>query len=87
MQMFGPKNGVCNYLELEKIYGMLILRIRAFSPPELYGGGEGGSREPQGPRGYTPDSFVVHLRGPNRESIIMPLFNKDHQTSSLQVKP
>ena len=29
--MFGPENGVCNYLALEKINGMLmILRIRAF---------------------------------------------------------
>ena len=22
LQMFGPENGVCNYLTLEKIYGM-----------------------------------------------------------------
>ena len=29
LQMFGPGNGVCNYLALEKIYGMLILQIRA----------------------------------------------------------
>ena len=35
VQMLGPENGVCNYLALEKINGMLILRIRAFSPPEL----------------------------------------------------
>ena len=35
--MFGPANGVGNYLALEKIYCMLILRIRAFSPPELQG--------------------------------------------------
>ena len=26
---------MCNYLALENIYGMLILRIRAFSSPEL----------------------------------------------------
>ena len=25
LQMFGPENGVCNYLALEKIYGTLIL--------------------------------------------------------------
>ena len=37
LQMFGPENGVCNYLTLEKIYGMLILRIRTFSPSELQG--------------------------------------------------
>ena len=35
MQMFGPENGVYKYLTLEKIYGMLVLRIHAFSPPEL----------------------------------------------------
>ena len=35
LQMWGPENGVCNYLELGKINGMLILRIRAFSPLEL----------------------------------------------------
>ena len=34
-KMFGPKNGVCNYLALEKIIGMLTLQIRTFSPPEL----------------------------------------------------
>ena len=32
-KMFGPENGVCNHLALEKIYGMLILWIHAFSPP------------------------------------------------------
>ena len=31
LQKFGPENGVCNFLALEKIYGMLILRIRIFS--------------------------------------------------------
>ena len=31
LQMFGPENGICKYLALGKIYGMLILRIRAFS--------------------------------------------------------
>ena len=35
LQMFSPKNGACNYLALEKIYGMLILQICAFSPPGL----------------------------------------------------
>ena len=35
LHKFGPENGVCNYLALEKINGMLVLRIRAFSPPEL----------------------------------------------------
>ena len=30
LQMFGPENGVCNYLALEMIYGMLILWIHAF---------------------------------------------------------
>ena len=25
LQIFGPENGVCNYLALEKIYGLLIL--------------------------------------------------------------
>ena len=35
LQMFGPENGVCNYLALEKIHDMLLARIRAFSPPEL----------------------------------------------------
>ena len=35
LQMFGPENGV--YLAREKIkfYGMLILQICTFSPPEL----------------------------------------------------
>ena len=32
-----PEYGVCNYLTLQKIYGMLILRILAFSSPELKG--------------------------------------------------
>ena len=35
--MFGPANGVSNNLALEKIYCMLILRIREFWPPELSG--------------------------------------------------
>ena len=35
--MFGPANGVGNYLAPEKIYCMLVLRILAFSPPELWG--------------------------------------------------
>ena len=34
LQMFGPANGVCNYLALEKINGMLILRVVPFSPAE-----------------------------------------------------
>ena len=34
-QTFGPANGVSNNLALEKIYCMLILRIRRFWPPEL----------------------------------------------------
>ena len=34
LQMFGPENGLCNYLALEKIYGMLTLWICAFSPTE-----------------------------------------------------
>ena len=33
--LHGPENRVCNYLALEKINDMLILRIRAFWPPEL----------------------------------------------------
>ena len=33
-QMCGPADAVFNYLALEKIYGMLILQIHAFSPPE-----------------------------------------------------
>ena len=37
LQMFGPANGVSNNLALEKIYCMLILRIRRFWPPELQG--------------------------------------------------
>ena len=35
LQMFGPENGVRNYLAPEKINGMLIPQIHAFSPPEL----------------------------------------------------
>ena len=35
LQMFGPAYGACNYLALEKIYGMLVLLICMFSPPEL----------------------------------------------------
>ena len=35
LQMFCPENGVCNYLALVNIYGMLILWIWAFSPPEF----------------------------------------------------
>ena len=35
LQMFGPENGVCNYVALENINDMLILGIRVFSPPEL----------------------------------------------------
>ena len=56
--MFGPANGVGNYLALEKIYCMLILRIRAFSPPELQGQriiskrGEGRSWAPQDSNSY-----------------------------------
>ena len=30
LQMVGHENGVCNYLALKKINGMLILRIFAF---------------------------------------------------------
>ena len=37
LQMFSPENGLCNYLALETIYGMLILWIHAFSLPELKG--------------------------------------------------
>lgn len=35
--MFGPANGVCNYLAQERIYCMLILPIPVFSPTELKG--------------------------------------------------
>ena len=35
LQMFGPESGVYKYLALGKIYGMVILRIRAFLQPEL----------------------------------------------------
>ena len=35
LQMFGPANGVSNYLGLEKVHCMLILRIRVFWPLEL----------------------------------------------------
>ena len=63
------KNGVCNYPALEKINGVLILQIRASSPPELEslsflylkkylinggGGGGGGARAPKGPLGHAP---------------------------------
>ena len=37
LQILGPENGVCNYLALEKINGMLTLWVCAFSPPELSG--------------------------------------------------
>ena len=37
LQMFGPANGVCNYLAQERIYCMLILPIPVFSPTELKG--------------------------------------------------
>ena len=55
--MFGPANGVGNYLAPEKIYCMLVLRILAFSPPELWGqkknylkkGGGGGHGHPRTP--------------------------------------
>ena len=42
LQMFGPKNEVCNNLALEKIYGNLIPRIRA----EGGGGGFTGAPVP-----------------------------------------
>ena len=55
----GTENGVCNHLAQEKINFMLILRICAFSPPELLsfyvdhlkyyltkGGGGGGAARP-----------------------------------------
>ena len=35
LQMSGHANGVCYYLELQKIYCMLILWICTFSPPKL----------------------------------------------------
>ena len=35
LQIFGTENGVHNFLALENIFGMSILRICAFSPPEL----------------------------------------------------
>ena len=35
LQMFGSENGLCNYLALEKMYDMLILRICTFLPPEF----------------------------------------------------
>ena len=37
LQIFSPENGICNYQVQEKIYGLLILQIRAFSQPELLG--------------------------------------------------
>ena len=37
LQTFGPANGVSNNLALEKIYCILIFRIRAFRQPELQG--------------------------------------------------
>ena len=63
LQMLGPENGVCNYLALESIYGMLILRIHAFLPPEIIislgreGGRGGGSQAPQDPHSpsYAPE--------------------------------
>ena len=62
LQMFGPENGVCNYLALEKINGMLILRIGAFSPPGGGGGGggvgwvsTGTPGAPGAPFGYAPE--------------------------------
>ena len=40
--MFGTVNGVSNNLALEKIYCMLILRIRDAWPPELWVTGNPG---------------------------------------------
>ena len=74
--MFGPANGVSNNLALEKIYCMLIFRIRAFRQPELQGhktiitktgGGVRGSRAPQDHPLATPLFFKPHdscERGP-----------------------
>ena len=35
LQMFGTENGVCNYLALKKVSGMLILWICTFSQSAL----------------------------------------------------
>ena len=69
-QMFGPGNRVCNYLALEKINGMLILRFRAFSPPLMrfvccllkklsHNGGEGGWGDGHGHGPRTPPGYAL----------------------------
>ena len=67
--MFGPANGVANYLALGKIYCMLILRIRAFSPPELQGqkklsqkGDGGGHGHPRTPLATPPQVNITVKR-------------------------
>ena len=56
LHMYGPENGVCNYLALEKINCRLIILIRTFSPQnyKVCGGGGGGITGTQDPPGYAP---------------------------------
>ena len=67
--MFSPANGVGNYLAPEKIYCMSVLRILAFSPPELWGQKkiiskrEGRrSRAPQDSPSYASASKYITVR-------------------------
>ena len=72
--MFCPENGVCNYLALGKIYGMLTLWIRDFSPPELLGlyvaylkndlaNGGGGGGHPRTPLATLPSTYNIQGLG------------------------
>ena len=67
MQMFGNENGVCNYLALENIYGMLILRICPFSPPELSGSMLFTKKHHLTKGGFTGTPWPPWLRPRNRE--------------------
>ena len=64
LQMFGPENGVSNYLALANIYGTLILRIHAFSPPDRCGLyiADLKNHLPKGGRGHPSTATPSQLR-------------------------
>ena len=82
--MFGPANGVSNYLALEKIHCMLILRIRVFWPLELKGHktitSQIGITVTPGPPLATPLIFAVQVR----ETTVL-LKKKWHENLSIRM--
>ena len=55
LQMFGPENGVCNYLAVVTIYGLYVVCLKNYLTKGVGGGGErvvvvgGGGGHPRTP--------------------------------------